>query len=104
MWRRMGRWGIFLGLAALAGAVVILFATQEPAQGFKKKEFPPQPTPGPGSGTASGLSSVRIIEDSQWRRVVQAGSDAVKQQDWKVAIEGLQPVLNLKKDLYVQVT
>ena len=75
---RTRRSGILLGLAAFAAVVAIMFSTQDPAQ-----------AQGKGTGTASGLSSVRLAEDPKWRKVIEAGGDAIAQENWKIAIFAL---------------
>src|SRR5580765_5507441 len=75
------------------------------SEGFGKgKKVPPQPTPETGGGTASGFSSVKITEDSRFRKVISVGRDYINDKIYDKASEALQLALDEKKDYFVQVT
>jgi outer membrane protein assembly factor BamB/tetratricopeptide (TPR) repeat protein len=96
---RLRRLAALLGFGFIA---LVLFASSGVGQvAFKKKAFPPDPIM--GGGSASGFSSVKIVEDSRLRRIINVGRDCIKDADYKQAVEALQAVLNEKKDFYVQV-
>src|ERR1022692_4178379 len=99
---RIRRSVIVMGFGIVALALVGLFT--EPTAGQPNPKGQPFKEGGGGSGNAAGLSSVKIIEDSQWRRVIRVGEDCIKDKDWPQAIEALQKVLALETDFYVQVT
>ncbi len=61
----------------------------------------PAPT---GNGSAAGLSSIKIVEDSRFRQVINVGRDCIKDKEWNQAVQALQAVLNEKKDNFVQIT
>ena len=92
------RWTVLLGLG-ITGVVLALFADRSAGQLAR----PPVQPKGTSGGSAAGLSSVKIIEDSQFRRVINVGRDCVKDKDWNQAVQALQSVLNQEKDYYVQV-
>ena len=84
---------IGLGLFALAG----LFADR--ADGQKKVPIAPPVT----DGSALGYSSVKIIEDSTWRRAIEVARDCILDKEFNQAIEILQKVLDESKDRHVKV-
>src|SRR5947208_2263913 len=89
-----------LGMGVIALSLVGLLADR--SNGFGKKALPTQPVP-VGGGTSSGLSSVKLTEDSNFRRVINVGRDCIKDNDYKQAVEALQRVLGEKGDFYVQI-
>ena len=104
---RVRRWAAVLGttVAGLALAAVLTDVVQgQFGRVQRQMQFPGQPVPAPGNGTASGFSGVRIVESSEWRRVINVGRDCIKDKDWKQAIQALQAVLNEEKDHYVKIT
>ena len=74
-----------MGIIVLAGAG--LFTGRGDGQPLMKKPVSPTPPVVPGGGTASGLSSVKITEDSRFRRVINVGRDCIKDKDFKQAVE-----------------
>ncbi|MBI3823680.1 MAG: PQQ-binding-like beta-propeller repeat protein [Planctomycetes bacterium] len=99
---RMRQVAALLGIFVVVVALVGPFAEQGQALA-KKKFLPPDPPIPVGGGTSSGLSSIKIIEDSTQRRVIQVGRDCIRDKDWEQAIQALQPLLELPKDFYVQI-
>ncbi|MSQ94098.1 MAG: hypothetical protein EXR98_06025 [Gemmataceae bacterium] len=85
-----------LGSGFLAITLVGLFADRADGQ-----IRPPQLVP---DGRAAGFSSVKIIEDSRVRQVINVGRDCIQDKEFGQAVEALQAILNDKKDYYVQVT
>src|SRR5262249_39361448 len=102
---RLRRLPVLLGLGFLVFALVGMLAHRGAGQvagkAAKKKGVPPDPVP--TSGSASGLSSVKITEDSRFRRVINVGRDCIKDEEWDQAVEALQAILKEKQDYYVQV-
>jgi outer membrane protein assembly factor BamB len=99
---RIRRLAVVMGLGIFGIALAGLLTHQAVGQ----KVMRPQQAPPAivGSGNSAGLSSVKIIEDSTWRRVVNVGRDCIKDQEWNQAVDALQKVLAEEKDHYVQVT
>ena len=79
-----------LGLAVVVLSLVGVLAEQAAGQLALKKKLPPQPDPLLSGGSASGYSSVKIVEDSNLRRFINVGRDCIKDQEWKQAVEALQ--------------
>src|SRR5687767_1077576 len=100
--RHTRRWAAVVGLGLLGLALLGLFTDTGEGQIVKQPRPPIPPSP-PSSGTSANLSSVKIIEESQWRQVVNVGRDCIKDKEYKQAVEALQAILNEKKDHYVQV-
>jgi len=92
-----------VGFALVGFAILGLFT----GQGVGQFEVQPQPQPKgqptPGGGNSSGLSSIKIIEDSNFRRVINVGRDCIKDKEYGQAVTALQAVLVEKKDHYVQI-
>jgi outer membrane protein assembly factor BamB/tetratricopeptide (TPR) repeat protein len=98
------RFAACLGLGIVALALVSLLADRGAGQVAKVKKGPPlPPDPNPSGGSAAGLSSVKIMEDSRFRKVINVGRDCIKDKEWNQAVEALQTVLDEKKDYYVQI-
>jgi outer membrane protein assembly factor BamB len=99
---RLRRLPVLLGLGLLVFALVGMLAHRGAGQvAVKKKGFPPDPVP--TSGNAAGHSSVKITEDSRFRRVINVGRDCIKDEEWKQAVDALQAILKERQDYYVQV-
>jgi outer membrane protein assembly factor BamB/tetratricopeptide (TPR) repeat protein len=99
---RLRRLAVLLGLGFLVFALVGMLAHRGAGQvAVKKKGLPPDPVP--TSGNAAGLSSVKIIEDSRFRRVINVGRDCIKDEEWNQAVDALQAILKERQDYYVQV-
>ncbi|MSQ93449.1 MAG: hypothetical protein EXR98_02710 [Gemmataceae bacterium] len=92
-----------LGLCALFLAALFFDAGKVEAQIRPPIKGTPPPVDMSG-GKAAGLSSVKILEDSRVRQVINVGRDCIKDEVWGQAVEALQAILNDKKDYYVQVT
>jgi hypothetical protein len=94
---RLRRLAVLLGLGFLVFALVGMLAHRGTGQvAVKKKGFPPDPVP--TSGNAAGLSSVKIIEDSRFRRVINVGRDCIKDEEWNQAVDALQAILKERQD------
>src|ERR1043165_9788243 len=93
------RWATVITTGAALAVFVTGAVLAQP--GFPQPGFK-QPTP--GGGTAAGFSSVRIIENADFRRFVNVGRDCIEDKDWKQAVQALQAVLNEKYDHYVKIT
>ena len=91
----MGLMGLFLA--------AWFFNSADVAAQIRPPIAPPQPVDMSG-GKAAGLSSVKILEDSRVRQVINVGRDCIKDQEWSQAVQALQAILEEKKDYYVQVT
>src|SRR5439155_13486150 len=98
----MRRLAAVLGIGVMVQAASGLFVDWSDA--FGKKVVPVQPVPTPGGGTASGFSSVKITEDSRFRKVISVGRDYINDKIYDKASEALQLALDEKKDYFVQVT
>src|ERR1019366_5217594 len=94
---RIRRWAALVGL----GVIGLLLAGRGMGQVIQTP-VPPANT-GAGSGSAAGFSSVKIVEDSHNRQVINVGRDCIKDQDWTQAVKALQTILNQEEDSYVQV-
>jgi hypothetical protein len=101
----MRRLAILIGSGILAIALVGPFTDR--ADGQKEPRSPSplqaQGQPSPDLNSA-GPSSVKFIENSQCRRVINVGRDCIHDKEWNQAIDALQKVLDEKKDYFVQVT
>ena len=90
------RQGLALSGIGLIILAMMAFCVEEGAA-LGKKKVPIQPNPMPvpgGGGSAAALSSVKIVEDSQLRRVINVGRDCIKDQDWPTAVDALQSLLS----------
>src|SRR5438094_700317 len=97
--KNIRRWAVVLGLV-----VVTLVVSTDTGMGQKIRVQPPQPQPpNLSTGNASGLSSVKIIEDANYRKVIEVGGDFIRDKIWTDAVKVLQKVLDQKEDFYVQV-
>jgi outer membrane protein assembly factor BamB/tetratricopeptide (TPR) repeat protein len=56
-----------------------------------------------GGSAASQLSSIKIIESSEHRRVINVARDCVRDKAWEEGVTLLQTLLDSKEDHYVQV-
>lgn len=95
---RARRWAILIGLGVLVLAV---------GRGTAQKRaivFDPTEPPAASTGNATLYSSVKISEDSKFRRIISAGRDCINDQEWNQAVQALQAILNEKKDYYVQIS
>ena len=89
---------------AIVFGVVVAAWSVSGQVGFGQKRQPGQPAqPGAGTGTAAGLSSVKMIEDPNQRKRIEVGGDLIRDKVWNDAVKVLQGVLDEKKDYYVQV-
>jgi hypothetical protein len=92
-----------LGLAVIGLTILGLFTGQSTGQ-IIQPGMPAQPKqPNPGGGNSSNHSSIKITEDSNFRRVINVGRDCIKDKEYGQAVQALQAVLNEKKDHYVQI-
>ena len=66
--------------------------------------FRPPVEPGGGSATMSSqLSSIKLVENTDFRQYINVARDCIKGKEWKDAIKALDHVLGSKADYYVQV-
>src|SRR5579883_2279065 len=65
---------------------------------------PRRPPPLPLDGPASSLSSVRLVENAQFRQVLNVARDCIHDKDWQDAIKTLQLLLNEKNDSFVKIS
>src|ERR1700730_7135292 len=108
-------WAAFVagGMLGLIGLIVTdvvvgqqVIKVQAVAQpGDFAQPIPPNQPPGtgPGSSIAAQLSSVKIIEKSEFRQVINVARDCVKDKAWEEGVTALQALLDNKEDHYVQV-
>src|SRR5437764_2267680 len=117
---RMGAALVVMGLLALSGwvvtdAVLGQQAVQIKAQAVVAQPIGPgggvmqpfpgdkDPTKGVGGSAAAQLSSVKIIESSEHRRVIIVARDCIRDKVWDEGVTLLQTLLDSKEDHYVQV-
>lgn len=104
---RTRRWGALAGGAAATLSAVLLLTQTGIGQiviGPGGRPMPGQPgQPTKGGSSAAGLSSIKIVEKSEFRQVINVARDCVKDKDWAQAVKALQTVLDSKEDHYVQV-
>ena len=96
--------GGMLGLIALivtdtvVGQQVVGQAVAQPAvigQPFPGDQPPgKEPAKGPGGSIAAQLSSVKIIEKSEFRQVINVARDCVKDKAWEDGVTDLQALLD----------
>src|SRR5205823_5617879 len=98
---RVRQWASWIGMGVMG---MLLLTTVVSGQPLIRQKPPRPPIDQPGSGTAAGYSSVRIIENGDFRRIINVARDCIKDGDWPQAVEALQAVLNEKKDYYVKVS
>lgn len=94
-------------ITVCAGMAVVAIGTWASDFAVGQPGFPPVDPTGKGAKTnasASGLSSIKILEDSRFRQVVNVGRDCIKDKEWNQAVQALQAVLNEKTDNFVQIT
>jgi outer membrane protein assembly factor BamB/tetratricopeptide (TPR) repeat protein len=56
-----------------------------------------------GGSSAASLSAVKIIDKSEYRKVIEVGRACIKDQAWEEAVTALQAMLDNKEDFYVQI-
>jgi outer membrane protein assembly factor BamB/tetratricopeptide (TPR) repeat protein len=96
---RIRRWAAVLGFGIIALAILGMLADNSAGR-VKQPPIPPVVS----TGDASGHSSVKIIEDSNWRRALKVGRDCIEDKEWGQAVEVLQKILALEKDFFVRDT
>src|SRR4051794_7692840 len=99
--QRIRRLTAVLAVTGVTLALSAWFTNSLPGQIIRPIKPGPQPTP---TGSASNFSSIRIIENGDFRRIINVGRDCIKDKDWTQAVQALQAVLNEKKDYYVKIT
>ena len=99
--RYMRPWAPWLGLGVcallLAGFVFDLGVGNAAAQ-----PQPPIKDDPRDAGNGAKYSSVRIVEDANFRKIINVGRDCIEDKEWNQAVQALQAVLNEKQDHYVQ--
>src|ERR1043166_7084251 len=78
----------------------------QPGGGLVAQPFPGDKDPnvkGTGGSAAAQLSSIKIIESSEHRRVLNVARDCIRDKAWEEGVQLLQTLLDAKEDHYVQV-
>lgn len=98
------RWGALAGgTAAVLTAALLLTQTGIGQIVIGPDGRPVNGQPTKNGSSAAGLSSIKIVEKSEFRQVINVARDCVKDKDWPQAVKALQTVLDSKEDHYVQV-
>jgi outer membrane protein assembly factor BamB len=103
---RTRSWAILggaLALLALAPAGRGQPAPAIPVQNAIKRMPVPGSQPKAGARDAAALSSIKIVEESKYRQVINVARDCIKDKDWAQAVKALQTILDIQGDNYVQV-
>src|ERR1043165_692338 len=56
-----------------------------------------------GGGNSAELSSIKFVDNGNFRRIISVARDCIDDKEWKQAVQALQAVLNEKQDYTVRV-
>lgn len=90
-------------LAGYISLLLLLGASVAQAQRIPIQPGLPPGIPGVNSGTPDQYSAIRLVENPDLRRLVEAARDCIAGKDWDDAATALNEILDKDEDFYVKV-
>src|SRR5688572_12331374 len=83
--RNIRRFTALFAVAFIGVTITAFLGSQSAGQPLGKKVAATQPTPPASTGSAANFSSIKIIEDTRFRQIINVGRDCIKDKEWKQA-------------------